>query len=52
MRDYAVELKKRVEYVKNKLKESGASGIVYGNSGGKDCALVGIICKKAFQKLI
>ena len=52
MRDYAVELKKRVEYVKNKLKESGASGIVYGNSGGKDCALVGIICKKACENTL
>ena len=47
MRDYQREFDARVEYVKAKLKEAGADGIVFGNSGGKDCALVGIICKKA-----
>ena len=47
MRDYQREFTARVEYVKAKLKEAGADGIVFGNSGGKDCALVGIICKKA-----
>ncbi|MBE6884170.1 MAG: hypothetical protein E7487_06155 [Ruminococcaceae bacterium] len=25
--------------------ESGAKGITYGNSGGKDSALAGILCK-------
>lgn len=29
------------------MKKSGAAGIVYGNSGGKDSALVGILCKTA-----
>ena len=47
MRDYKEELEKRVEFIKDLLKSSGAKGIVYGNSGGKDSALVGIICKKA-----
>lgn len=47
MRDYEQETLKRVEFIKNLLSESGAKGIVYGNSGGKDSALVGILCKKA-----
>lgn len=47
MRDYEQETLKRVEFIKTLLQESGAKGIVYGNSGGKDSALVGILCKKA-----
>lgn len=39
--------KKRVEFIKDVLKKSEASGIVFGNSGGKDSALVGILCKAA-----
>ena len=47
MRDYKKEFEGRVAFVKQLLKESGAKGIVFGNSGGKDSALVGIICKAA-----
>jgi len=45
--NYQEEIEKRVEFIRNILKESGATGIVFGNSGGKDCALVGILCKLA-----
>ena len=47
MRDYKIEFEKRVEFIKSLLAESGAKGIVYGNSGGKDSALVSILCKAA-----
>ena len=47
MRDYKVEFEKRVNFIKSILAESGVKGIVYGNSGGKDSALVGILCKAA-----
>lgn len=47
MRDYKQEFDKRVEFIQNILKSSHASGIIYGNSGGKDSALVGILCKAA-----
>ena len=47
MRDYAVELEKRVTFIRNILEESHADGIIFGNSGGKDSALAGILCKKA-----
>jgi len=47
MRDYALEIEKRVAFIREVLASANASGIVYGNSGGKDSALVGILCKKA-----
>jgi len=47
MRDYQAEFDRRVEYIRAKLKEAHANGIVFGNSGGKDSALVGILCKAA-----
>ena len=47
MRDYKTEFEKRVSFIKSILLSSGAEGIVYGNSGGKDSALVGILCKAA-----
>ncbi|MGI5972032.1 MAG: NAD(+) synthase [Oscillospiraceae bacterium] len=47
MRDYNEELRARVEFIQNELKNAKSKGIVYGNSGGKDSALVGILCKMA-----
>lgn len=47
MRDYAKETENRVQFIKNVVEGAGAKGIVFGNSGGKDCALVGILCKMA-----
>jgi len=47
MRDYQAEFDRRVEYIRAKLREAHAGGIVFGNSGGKDSALVGILCKAA-----
>jgi NAD+ synthase len=52
MRDYAVELKNRVEFIRNVLTESGCGGVVFGNSGGKDSALVGILCKRACENTL
>jgi len=47
MRDYRIETEKRVVFIQKQLEEAGATGIVFGNSGGKDSALVGILCKMA-----
>ena len=47
MRDYQQEFEKRVAYIREKLAQAHADGIVFGNSGGKDSALVGILCKAA-----
>ena len=52
MRDYKVEFEKRVNFIKSILAESGVKGIVYGNSGGKDSALVGILCKAACENTV
>ena len=47
MRNYEQEIKQRVEFIAGVVKAAGAAGVVYGNSGGKDSALVGILCKMA-----
>ncbi len=52
MRDYKIEFENRVAFIKSVLARSGAAGIVYGNSGGKDCALVSILCKAACDNTV
>lgn len=52
MRNWEDETKKRVEFLQNEMKKAGASGLIFGNSGGKDSALVGILCKYATQNVI
>jgi len=52
MRDYKTETANRVEFIKGIVKSAKASGIVYGNSGGKDSALVGILCKMACENTL
>lgn len=41
------EIMARVAWIKEMLEESGAKGIVLGMSGGKDSAIVGILCRMA-----
>lgn len=52
MRNYKIEFENRVVFIKSVLCGSGAKGIVYGNSGGKDSALVGILCKAACDNTV
>ena len=47
MRDFEKETQLRVKWIKDIVEASHAKGIIFGNSGGKDSALVGIHCKKA-----
>lgn len=51
-RDYARETEKRVAFLKKALETSGAKGFVFGNSGGKDSALVGILCRMASENTL
>ncbi|MBQ9992054.1 MAG: NAD(+) synthase [Firmicutes bacterium] len=51
-RDYKKEFEERVAFIKNLLAETGCTGIVFGNSGGKDCTLVGILCKAACENTL
>ena len=52
MRDYQKEFENRVAFIRQMLAESHASGIVFGNSGGQDSALVGILCKAACDNTV
>ncbi len=52
MRNYQEEFEARVEFIRDLLASSGAAGIVFGNSGGKDSALVGILCKAACDNTV
>ena len=51
-RDYVFEEAARVRFIRETLESARASGIVFANSGGKDCALVGILCKKACENTV
>ena len=52
MRDYELETKRRTRLIRDVLISARADGIVFGNSGGKDCALVGILCKMACDNTV
>lgn len=52
MRDYQKETEARVKFIREKMAEAHVSGLVFGNSGGKDSALVGILCSKACENLL
>jgi len=41
-----------VAYIREYVEKTGVKGIVYGNSGGKDCTLVGILCKAACENTV
>ena len=49
MRDYRQEERRRVAFIRQRLASARADGVVFGNSGGKDCALVGILCRRACE---
>ena len=52
MRNWEEEKQKRVAFIKEMLASSGAKGIVFGNSGGKDSALVAALCSFATKNLL
>jgi len=52
MRNYAEELEKRAAFVKKAMEGAGASGIIFNNSGGKDCTLAGAICMHACKNTV
>ena len=52
MRDYSKEFSERVSFIRELVASSGVDGIVFGNSGGKDSALVCILCKFACENTV
>ena len=51
-RDWQAEYEGRVAWIRDLVQSSGCKGIVFGNSGGKDSALVGILCKAACENTV
>ena len=51
-RDWKAEYEGRVAFIRHLVESAGAKGIVFGNSGGKDSALVGILCKAACDNTV
>ena len=47
-----METVNRVAFIRGALESAGADGVVFANSGGKDCVLVGILCKKACDNTV
>ena len=52
IRNWQEEYEGRVAWIRNLVETSGVRGIVFGNSGGKDSALVGILCKAACDNTV
>ena len=50
--DIQKSIEDRVAWIKSLLEKTGAKGIIYGNSGGKDCTLVGALCKLATDNVL
>lgn len=50
--DIKKSVEDRVEWIRNLLASSGARGVIYGNSGGKDCTLVGALAKLATDNVL
>ncbi len=52
MKNFKLETEKRVKFIKELVENSKANGIVLGCSGGKDSALVAILCKMACDNTV
>lgn len=50
--DIQASIEARVKWIKSVLESAGAKGVVYGNSGGKDCTLVGALAKMATDNVL
>ena len=50
--DMKTNVENRVKWIKDILESTGARGIIYGNSGGKDCTLVGALCRMATENVL
>jgi len=51
-REWKKEAEQRVMQISQIVAEAGVKGIIFGASGGKDSALVGILCKMACENTI
>lgn len=51
-RDWKAEFEGRTAWIRGLVRDSGVRGIIFGNSGGKDSALTGILCKAACENTV
>ena len=51
-RNWQEEFDGRVAWIRSLVESAGVKGIVFGNSGGKDSALAGILCKAACENTV
>ena len=51
-RNWQEEFDGRVAWIRGLVESAGVKGIVFGNSGGKDSALAGILCKAACENTV
>jgi NAD+ synthase len=49
--DPAAEVRRRVDFLKQYLRATGAGGFVLGISGGQDSTLAGLLCRTAVDEL-
>ncbi|TFD94124.1 ammonia-dependent NAD(+) synthetase [Cryobacterium lactosi] len=49
--DPALEIRRRVDFLKDYLLASGAKGLILGISGGQDSSLAGRLCQLAIEEL-
>jgi len=52
MRDWNSETENRVRFIREVISGAGAKGVIFANSGGKDCSLVGILCRMATENVL
>lgn len=52
MRDWEKEKQNRVAFIRDLIASTGAKGVVFGNSGGKDSALVAALCSFATKNVL
>ena len=52
MRACGEELRDRARFIREHMAWAGVNGLVFGNSGGKDSALAGILCKYACENTL
>ena len=49
--DPAAEVRRRVDFLKDYLRATGAAGFVLGISGGQDSTLTGHLCQQAVSEI-
>lgn len=52
IRNWEEEKVSRINWIRNVLSEANANGVILGLSGGKDSAIVAVLCKMATENVL